>query len=262
MSEGLKFDDRAARGIEVMYQTADVVAQRLLTHKMLELRAGESVLDIGCGPGLLAHELATTVGPAGRVCGIDLSPDMVAMSARRCADQGWTEFEEADAAALPYADGSFDAAASTQVYEYVEDVLSVLVELRRVLRLGGRALIIDTDFDSLVLHSDDLALTDRILTAWDEHFVHRDLPRKLSGLLRDAGFAIRRRDTQPIFNPEYHRNAFGSHLVRIMAKFAVGREGITQEDADGWVAGMDKLGAEGRFFFSLNRYLFLAEKPA
>jgi len=262
MSSTLEFDDRAARGIEIMYQTADVVAQRLLSHKMLELGAGESVLDIGCGPGLLANELAKTVGPAGRVCGIDLSADMVAMSARRCADQDWTAFEEADAAALPYPDGAFDAAASTQVYEYVEDVPSVLVELRRVLRPGGRALIIDTDFDSLVLHSDDRALTERILTAWDEHFVHRDLPRRLSHLLREAGFTIRQRDTLPMFNPEYHRNAFGSHLIRVMAKFAVGREGITQDEADGWIAGLEKLGAEGRFFFSLNRYLFLAEKPA
>ena len=74
MGGTLEFDDRVARGIEIMYQTADVVAQRLLTHKMLELRAGESVLDIGCGPGLLAREMATTVGPAGRVCGVDLSP--------------------------------------------------------------------------------------------------------------------------------------------------------------------------------------------
>jgi ubiquinone/menaquinone biosynthesis C-methylase UbiE len=261
MSDTFEFDERAARGIEIMYQTADVVAQRLLTHKMLELRAGEAVLDIGCGPGLLAHEMATTVGPAGRVCGIDLSADMVAMSMRRCADQEWTEFEEADAAALPYPDDTFDAAASTQVYEYVEDVLSVLVELRRVLRPGGRALIIDTDFDSLVLNSDDRELTTRILTAWDEHFVHRDLPRNLSALLREAGFAIRQRDTLPMFNPEYHRNAFGSHMVRIVANFAVGREGVTQEEADGWMAEQEKLGAEGRFFFSLNRYLFLAEKP-
>jgi len=261
MSGALEFDDRMARGIEIMYQTTDVVAQRLATHRMLDLRAGEAVLDIGCGPGLLAEEMAVTVGPAGRVRGIDLSADMVAMSERRCAGQDWAAFEVADAAALPYPDGHFDAAASTQVYEYVEDVLSVLVELHRVLRPGGRALIIDTDFDSLVLHSDDRALTERILTAWDGHFMHRDLPRKLSPLLREAGFVIGRRDVLPMFNPEYHRNAFGSHLVRVMADFAIDREGITKEEADAWIAGLEKLGAEGRFFFSLNRYLFLAEKP-
>ena len=191
---------------------------------------------------------------------MDHSADWVGRAARRCAAQDWAAFEEADAAALPYPDGGFDAAASTQVYEYVEDVPSVLVELRRVLRPGGRALIIDTDFDSLVLHGEDRALTERILTAWDAHFVHRDLPRKLSALLREAGFVIRQRDALPMFNPEYHRNAFGSHVVRIMASFAVGREGITREEADAWIDGLEKLGAEGRFFFSLNRYLFLAEK--
>ncbi len=68
----------------------------------LRLAAGEQVLDIGSGPGLLAQEMALAVGPNGRVWGLDASPAMVAMSANRCAEQPWAEFRTADAAQLPY----------------------------------------------------------------------------------------------------------------------------------------------------------------
>ncbi|MFC7496411.1 MULTISPECIES: methyltransferase domain-containing protein, partial [unclassified Nocardioides] len=64
------------------------------------------------------------VGPGGRVCGIDLSADMLAVAARRDpgTDAAAVELELAGAEAIPYADGSFDAVVSTQVLEYVPDV--------------------------------------------------------------------------------------------------------------------------------------------
>ncbi len=62
--------------------------------------------------------------------GVDLSADMLALSKARCAAQPWVEFEIADAAGLPYPDAAFDAAVSTQVYEYVPDIPAALAELR------------------------------------------------------------------------------------------------------------------------------------
>jgi SAM-dependent methyltransferase len=78
MSSGLKFDEETSRRVEVVYLTPEVVAQRCHLLKALKLTEGERVLDIGSGPGLLAFEMAAAVGPAGRVCGIDISEDMLA----------------------------------------------------------------------------------------------------------------------------------------------------------------------------------------
>src|SRR5271166_4907412 len=113
MSSGLQFDEATSRKVEALYLTPDVVAQRCQVLKALELKQGEQVLDIGSGPGLLAYDIAASV--VGRVCGIDISEDMLTMSRRRCTDQPWTEFQRADATKLPYPDDSFDAAVSTQV---------------------------------------------------------------------------------------------------------------------------------------------------
>jgi arsenite methyltransferase len=262
MSGGLQFDEEISRKVESVYLTPDVIAQRCQVLKTLELRKGDRVLDIGSGPGLLAHDMAASVGRDGRVCGVDISEDMLAMSRKRCADQPWTEFKKADATNLPYPDDSFDAAVSTQVYEYVADIPAALAELYRVTRRGGRVVVLDTDYGSLVLHTEDEARMERVLSAWDEHFVHARLPRTLSRQLRDAGFTIRQRDLIPMFNPEYHDNTYGKGLLGFMAAFAVGRKGVSQEEADAWLAEFAALGRQGKFFFSLNRYLFVADKLA
>jgi arsenite methyltransferase len=102
MSGELQFDEETSRKVEALYLTPDVVAQRYQTLKALELHEGEHVLDIGSGPGLLAYDMAVTVGHNGRVCGIDISEDMLAMSRRRCTQQSWAEFRKADATKLPY----------------------------------------------------------------------------------------------------------------------------------------------------------------
>jgi len=256
-----EFDENLSRKIEALYVTPEVVAQRRQVIQALDLAAGEHVLDIGSGPGLLAHDMATAVGQNGRVCGIDVSPAMVAMAAKRCTQQSWAVFRAADAAQLPYPDDSFDAAVSTQVYEYLSDIPAALRELHRVLRPGGRAVILDTDYGSLVIHTEDTARMARVLSAWDEHFVHASLPRTLSRQLREVGFSIRSRMAIPMFNPEFEDNTYGKGLLAMMASFVAGRNGISRSEADAWFAEFATLNNEGAFFFSLNRYLFVAEKP-
>ncbi len=261
MAETMAFDEESTRRVERLYLTPDVVEQRCRVLSELALCPGESCLDIGVGPGLLAYDIAASVGSDGRFRGVDPSEPMLEMSRRRCAAFDWARFDHGDACSLPYDADEFDAAVSTQVMEYVADVPRALGELRRVLKPGGRALILDTDYDSLVLHSEDGARTERILSAWDEHFVHRDLPRTLAGQMRRAGFEVVRQRVIPMFNPHYAENTFSYLLVRAMAAFAPGRSGVSEDEATAWLEELDALGARGEYFFSINRYLFVGRLP-
>jgi arsenite methyltransferase len=257
------FDDNASRKLEAAYLTPDVVQQRRATLRALTLRPGERVLDVGSGPGLLAAEIARVVGPAGHVTGIDISDPMLTLGQRRCADldsAGRVSFAKADAAALPFAEASFDVAVSTQVYEYVADLSTALAELYRVLRPGGRALILDTDWDSIVWHATDPDLMRRMLDTWTQRFADPYLPRTLANQLRAAGFQVSHIDVLVLLNPEYDPNTFSAANGKIMADFAVTRGGVTRDQADAWMADLHRLGREGRYFFSLNRYLFLASR--
>jgi arsenite methyltransferase len=258
MDKVLHFDQEAAQRLEAMYTTPDVIAQRQETLRVLALRTGERVLDIGSGPGLLASEMGSTVGASGAVCGVDISEPMVAMAKARCASQPWVSFETADATRLPVPDAAFDVAVSTQVYEFVGDIAIALAELRRVLRPGGRALIIDTDWDSIVWHSTDQGRMGRILTAWEEHLVDPHLPRTLSTKLRQAGFSVKHQQVIPMFNTEHCTNTYSGGLAGIIKAFVAGRNGVTREEAEAWAEDLRTLGQRGEYFFSLNRYLFLA----
>ena len=101
---------------------------------------GESVLDLGCGAGLDTLIAAQTVGPTGRVAGVDLSAEMLAIAEAGRAE-GWfdaVEFKLADVQDLPYPAGHFDVALSNGVLNLVPDKPRALREIHRVLRPGGR----------------------------------------------------------------------------------------------------------------------------
>lgn len=258
MSGVLHFDEDASRRNEATYMTPEIVEQRRAVRAALALEAGEKVLDIGSGAGLLAHEMAEEVGAVGSVDGIDPSESMLALARRRRPGDGAAEirFVAGDASALPFADGSFDAAVATQVYEYVQDMPAALGEAFRVLRPGGRLLVLDTDWGSIVWHSGDAERTRRVLAAWEEHLVDPYLPRRLTRLLSEARFSLARREAIPLLNAGYDASAFSAGLMGFITNFVPGRQGLTEADAQAWAEDLSTLGDD--YFFSLNRYLFLA----
>jgi len=253
----MDFDERTSRHVERTYMTSDVVEQRRLTIEALDLQPGEDVLDIGAGPGFLACEMAAVVGESGSVQGIDPSASMLAIAAERERAPGSApiEFREGDALAMPFDDGAFDAAVSTQVYEYVADMPAALAEARRVLRPGGRLLVLDTDWDSIVWRSSDRDRMRRVLDVWDEHLVDPHLPARLRGLLTDAGFTIAQRTTIPILNTRFGEDSYSNRLIGTISGF-VTAHGIGEDEAKAWA---DDLAAQGEdYFFSINRYVFVS----
>jgi arsenite methyltransferase len=254
----LQFDAEAARHIQRVYSTSDVAQQRAEVLALIAAKPGERVLDVGSGPGFLVASLAEAVGPSGAVHGLDQSAPMNTVARNLVGDRPWVSIDEGDALTLPYPDGAFDAAVSTQVYEYVADIPAGLAELRRVLRTGGRALILDTDWDSLVWHAADRERHRRIMAAWEEHLAHPHLPCTLPGQLRRAGLRVTGRSLIPLLNPTYEQDTFSALIMETIAQFVDGRQGVTRSDVDAWMADLRERGAEDNYLFSINRYCFLA----
>lgn len=115
-------------------RTAAVAAAFFLPH----LRPGMRVLDGGCGPGTITVGLAVAVAP-GEVVGVDPLANRLELARAAAAAQGVANvrFEQGDMHALPFDDGTFDAAFVHAVMEHIAEPVAALAEVRRVLKPGG-----------------------------------------------------------------------------------------------------------------------------
>ncbi len=255
-----KYDSKAAALLERSYQTPEIVNQRLRTLEALALTHGERVLDAGCGTGLLLEQEALLVGADGVACGIDASEDMLAHARRRCDDLPQVRLHQGSVEALPFDDAAFDAMSCTQTLLYVDRLEPALAEYYRVLRPRGRLVIVETDWRGAIMHSDDAELTRRVFDAWDMGPPNPNLPRRLRPLLARLGFEVARVEAIPLLNAGYSEHSFSANMLENYARNAQRRNVLSEAEAKRWLEGIRRLIAEGEYFFSVNRFLFLAVK--
>lgn len=113
---------------------------------LARLKPGESVLDVGCGTGTLAIAARRRVGCDGKVFGIDASPEMIARAGKKARKAGFEiDFRNESIGALTFPDGQFDTVLSTVMLHHLPRKAreTALREIRRILKPGGRVLIVD-----------------------------------------------------------------------------------------------------------------------
>lgn len=257
-----KFDAANVARMERMYGSAPIADQRAKTRAALALSAGEHGLEVGCGIGFLACEMAREVTPGGNVVGVDSSPDMIAAARVRAEREGLSgslEFIVGDAARLDFPPATFDFVVAVQVYLYVTEIERALAEAAHVLKPGGRLVVVDTDWDSCVWLTGNRERHRRILEARLGEFAQPHLPPLLPAMLQRAGLDLLSVEVHPILNLRYESDSFSAGLMEATPKI-VTKFGITLAEAEAWVRDLKSRTSEGDYFFSLNRYLFLARR--
>lgn len=256
----MDYDEAAAERLEAVYLGPDIVSQRDDTLRRISVQKGERVLDIGSGPGFLAARMAEQTGPQGEVIGVDISEHMVERANQRI-EHDWLTYRCADAATLPFAENCFDVVVSTQVAEYVPDIATFCSEVFRVLKPGGRALILATDWQGVCWHSEYPDRMDRVLEAFASHCADSKLPRTLGARLRKAGLVVNAVSYFSIVNFDRYNGCYGEMIVPFIVAYVKGQKTVPDDELQAWADEQALLNARGEHFFSSGRFSFSVSKP-
>jgi SAM-dependent methyltransferase len=210
---------------------------------------GAQVLDVGCGVGGDVRAIAELVGKTGRVVGFDFSEAFLAEARRQSVDHPMVEYRRGDAHALPFADDSFDAARSERVFQHLAEPAVALAEMRRVTRPGGRVVLTEPDWDTLVIDlPDHVALARRVRAAWTDHGGrHGRIGRELPRLFREVGLADIDVTPMAVYLTDYRVANEGCSLEHA-AELARSAGVVSEAEAAALVDALRRLAASGHFW--------------
>ena len=228
----------------------------------LELDRISSVLEIGCGTGVVSRALAVAPGFRGTITATDVSPHLID-AARRYAQmegvEGRIAFEISSAADLHAGNGTHDLIIAHTLLSHAADPVAILAECARVLHSRGQLLIFDRDFASSAL-----SLKSEIAAKIDIEDIARAFAaqpciiRQLPGLLSDAGFAIESHRAYVI--ADVGRAEFFSENLTTWRRLLPFSGVIGKGDADLLMNDLEAASAGGTLFWANNFYTFVARK--
>jgi ubiquinone/menaquinone biosynthesis C-methylase UbiE len=229
---------------------------------LLNLKPGYSALDVGCGTGEDVISIGSIVGRKGRSVGVDISEIMISEARRRAGERRATnvEFAVQNAESLEYAEVSFEGCRADRVLQHLEHPKKALGEFVRVTKRGGRVVVVDTDWDTLVVDSRFKDVTRHVIRAGTDRMNKNGwCGRQLYGMFKEAG--LKDISVEP-FAGAFTDYTMADQVLSLCFRADSAEHAglISTEEKARWLSDLQKRQALGRFFASLTVFVVGATK--
>lgn len=254
---------RVVDRLEYRGQYTPFVRMRETYLEQMDLGTDATILDLGCGTGVVARAIAARSSFHGRVVGVDFSSALVDAARRFSQEEGVAsrvEFHVGDAQKLEERDAAYDAVIVHTLVSHVSNPAAVISEAARVVRPGGSVAVFDGDYASLTYATSDRVLDAELVQAILSAVVANPyVMREVPALLRQVGLSIS--GFFPSVLAEAGKAAFFASLAESYAPIAVRAHLASAEKADRWLEGTRQASANDTFFASCNYYTYLGRRP-
>lgn len=236
---------------------------KMSSYEAMRIQIGHKALDLGCGPATDTLALGGLVGATGQVIGVDYDLAMLAEAHQRTEQAGmanWVAHQQADAAALPFSDGYFDASRSERLFQHLPDPKQALSEMVRVTKPGGWIVILDPDWGSLSIDTPETDIERRFTRFIADKSIHNGYSgRTLSRLFKQHGLD----NVQfQAFSVTVNSNALFRQSIQAdrTEQDAVASGILTSEELRLWRAAQEQADSDGVFWASVSLFLVSGQK--
>ncbi len=233
------------------------------TYQCMKVAKGHKVLDVGCGPGADTISLAQLVESSGKVCGVDYDGEMILAAKRNAENLGvsfWVEHEKADASFMPFEDDYFDSCRSERLFQHLQNPTAALSEMVRVTKDGGWIVVLDPDWGSVSIDTDEIDIERRLFRFHADQMTFNGYSgRKLYRLFKQQSLNDVFFEIFPVAVTSYS-------LVRQMLAFErlekeiVAKGVVTNGELNHLLNKFERAEAEGVFFGYVNIMLVAGRK--
>lgn len=230
------------------------------SYAAMQASLGQRILDVGCGTGDDVLALAKIVGSMGHVIGIDNSAIMIAKATEKAGATNLpVVFQTSGADNLKFASNSFDSCRADRVFQHLAERQCVLAEMIRVVRPGGRVVVADPDWDTLILRPADKAVSRRVAHSSADAVRHGASGSELYAQFKQAGLVNVGVEVVTLVITEFElaQQIFG--IDNTIERMQLSGE-ISAENAASWRNQLTCADHEGHFFSALTGFIVSGEK--
>lgn len=243
--------------LDILRSLPEIQTYKKISYELLNVKARQKILEVGCATGEDVKALAERVGSKGQVVGIDVDIAMIEEAQKRTKNTSLPiKFDQGDAEKLNFDDRSFDGCRAERLLHLLEQPLKALQEMTRVVRPGGRVVLGEPDWATLAIYPSGPSIDTSVFDCDQSAIMGRRLP----SLFKQAGLQVLKIVPVTCVLTDFSLANLAFHLKPQILS-SVNRGMISNSIALEWLIDLAESAQKGEFFSSLTGFIVCGQKP-